>query len=491
MLIQLFKNNFTDIPREQLGYEVYNGYYADNLSSTVFTSGNLLATGTTNDFTNLTTSVGANISGTDVKSAIIFGFFRAKKTGTYTFFTRSRDASYLRIDNKNVVYNNGTHSSQTVYGIFEMVAGNYYQLVIYYGNSGTGTAQFSAGYYEPDGTVIPELPLTSDNTTLTGVKYSGNYILSASSISNGPISRAFNKIYYTDDRFSPSGGYSKSISGFSNYYADSGTATTNIVGGETYRGEWLQIELPKAIRIKHFKITRRTLTSAPGLIDLFVFLGTNDPVLGWNKLFERNVPGFIWNTSNIHEVKSFDVNQNENEYKYYRVAVYRNQQNSGYAIGELLLYTEPPPTDLTSYIQDANGLTSYFDVNPTSQTALTTSGFPLLYEDASLQGTFRISPLAVYINRENFINKHGILYIESDELFNNFNGTYKNYIQLHEKPVANDIERKRFTQFSSDMSFVCELNGRLQVRFRREGLISSWRYAMVVLDVERIPVKNI
>lgn len=497
MLVQLYRDNFVGTPKEELDYEVYSGYFADDFNSNVFSVNNLLANETTIDFTSVATAFGGTISGTDVKSGIIYGFFRAKQTGTYTFFTRSRDASYLRINNVNVVYNNGIHEPQSVYGVYDCVAGKYYQFVIYYGNSGAGEAEFSAGYYEPDyGIVIPEKPLNSNNTTLTGVKYEGEYILTSSTVP--PVGRepfkAFNKSYYGDDRFDSEGGiYNRFISGLGGYYSLSGTASTNIVGGGVYSGSWLQIELPTQIRIKHFKINRRSLVNPASLLDLFVFLGTNDPNAGWFKLYERTTPSSsYWNINNLHEVKSFNVETNENEYKYYRIAVFRNQQNSGYSLAQLLLYTEPPPENTDLYTTNGTGLTSYYDVNPETQDVLTTADYPLVIEDDTLQGLFRISILALYNNRSNFsTSKHELLYLASDDLFNNFNGTYKNYIQIHEKPVDNDTERKRFTQFSDDMSFECELNGRIEVKFRRGTFEpTNWRYAMLILDVERIPSGN-
>lgn len=239
------------------------------------------------------------------KSLKISGFYRAKKTGVYRFFTRSDDASFLAIEDAIIVFNGGTHAGQNKFGNINMVAGRYYKIDFYYGESSVGQ-EFSAGYLEP-----------LDNGTTSG------------------------------------------------------------------------------------------------------------------------------------------------------------------------------STNLNDFIRNATGLTTYYDINPETQPALTTGDFPLVIEDGTLQGLFRVSPLAVYINRTNFTGgKHSILYIASDDLFNNFNGTYKNYIQIHEKPVANDIERKRFTQFSSDMSFECDLNGRIEVRFRRgSNEPTAWRYAMLILDVERIPTK--
>lgn len=499
MLIQLFRDNYTEIPQEGLQYTVYDGYFGGTDASpniAWFNTAIVLELGETTNLSSLATATNNKFGDVDNRSLKLSGYFRAKYTGSYIFYTTSDDASFLYVNNIPIVLNGGTHASQTVFGIFHMVAGRYYNIDIYYGESTDGQ-EFNAGYYEPNSTEIPELPLTGYNTTLTGVKYSGDYVVSSSQETTGSESyRAFNKTYYSEDRFSSIGNiYNKSSGGYNTYYSDAGTATTSLVGGGTYRGEWLQIELPEAIRIKHFKITRRSGTAVTALIDLFKVFGTNDPTTGWIQLYERTTPGIFWNTANVYEVKSFDIATNESEYKYYRLAVNKTQTNSAYGIGELLLYTEVPPTNTDSYIKNATGLTTYYDIDPENTTTLveTSANYPLTILDGSLQGLFRVSPLALYINRPNFSDtKHEIFYMASDELFNNFNGTYKNYIQLQEKPVANDIERKRFSQFSSDMSFECELDGKIEIRFRRGNAEPvSWRYAMVVLDVERIPTKKI
>lgn len=241
------------------------------------------------------------------KSLKISGFFRAKKTGTHRFYTRSDDASYLLINDSAVVLSGGSHTAQNRFGNINMTAGTYYKIDIYYGDNATGQL-FSAGYLEPD-----------------------------------------------DD-------------------------------------------------------------------------GTNN--------------------------------------------------NS---------------TNLNDFIKNATGLTTYYDIDPTSFSNVLQVAIPLTIQDNTLQGLFRVSLLAVYINRTQFsTGKHELVYIASDDLFNNFNGTYKNYIQIQDKPIANEVERKRFTQFSSDMSFECELDGKIEINIRRGDTEPySYRYAMVILDVERIPTKNI
>lgn len=267
----------------------------------------MIGGGSTLELEHLVISNSPNPPDYNNKSLKISGFFRAKKTGTYRFFTRSADASFLAIDDEIVVLNGGTHASANQFGNISMIAGRHYKLDIYYGDSGSGQ-EFSSGYLEPN-----------DNGTTSG------------------------------------------------------------------------------------------------------------------------------------------------------------------------------STNINDFITNGAGLTTFYDINPETQPTQTTSNFPLILKDATLQGLFRVSPIALYFNRSNFAtSKHDILYIASDDLFNNFNGTYKNYIQIHEKPVANDVERKRFTQFSSDMSFICELNGKIEVRFRRGQFEpNAFRHAMLILDVERIPVEQI
>jgi hypothetical protein len=321
MLVQLYRDNYTTTPREELSFTIYNGYF-DGTSTPIldpklnfFETATVLNTGYTSNLTSLQTVTNGlyfnNVSNDPNPpsnvSIKISGFFRAKKTGTYRFFTRSDDASFLFINDAMVVNNGNTHGPENQFGNISMVAGRYYKFDVYWGESARGQ-WLSAGYLEP---------------------------------------------------------------------LDDGTTTNSI--------------------------------------------------------------------------------------------------------------------NLNDFITNATGLTTYYDINPQTQPTQTTNAFPLVIEDDTLQGLFRVSPLALYINRTNFTStKHQILYIASDDLFNSFNATYKTYIQVHEKPVANDNERKRFTQFSSDMSFECELNGRIEVRFRRGNAEPiNWRYAMLILDVERIPVKQI
>jgi hypothetical protein len=496
MLVQLFRNNLSNI-LETLDYEVYNGYYNDNLGSSVFTAVNLLESGLTSDLTNLITSTGGFFTPSATnRSMKIYGFFRAKYTGTYRFFTMSKDASHLVIDGSIIVDNGTTHNTQIRYGTTNMVAGRYYSITIYYGNSGSGTAEFSAGFGfipEQNSTIYkyPSGVITSLTSNLSGNNYgNGTYIVSASSVydtaSNNRIINAFDGAINNNAWVSANNVYS-TTNGLYTGNISTTTTTTTILG------EWLQIELPYVVKLSKLGLGARTLGAySPPLA--FTLVANNNVNDTWVKIFETTNtldPTYsgdgIWSAG---EVVVIDINSN-NFYKNYRIIVQRVAPYPSYqrycAIGEFEIFSYSDIMQ-SEYVLNATGLTTYYETNPTTQAALTTNAFPLIIEDDTLQGKFKVSPLALYFNRENFsAGKHQLFYIASDDLFNNFNATYKNYIQLHEKPVVNDNERKRFTQFSSDMSFECELNGRIEVRFRRANAEPvTFRYAMLILDVERI-----
>ena len=353
------ENTYSD-SIDKLKYMIYDGYFGGEDATpniTWFGTATMIASGYTSNLSTLASATHNNnmFGDVDNRSLKLSGYFRAKKTGTYTFFTTSDDASFLYINDRPIVLNGGVHAAQTRFGVFPMSVGSFYKFDIYYGESVSGQ-EFSAGYYEPDLTEIPSLPLTGDITTLTDVLYSGDYTLSSSSTGATVTARfrAFNKSMYSDDRFESSGSlYGDIINNIGGYYRSYGTSTTTLTNSTIYRGEWLQIELPQPIQIKHFKLARRSSTGATSLIDLFTFFGTNDPSTGWFKLYEKTSPSLTFWGYNNFEVKSFDVATNINEYKYYRLAVNRTQSNSAFGLGEFLLYTEIPTTDTTKYIINA------------------------------------------------------------------------------------------------------------------------------------------
>jgi alpha-tubulin suppressor-like RCC1 family protein len=152
------ERQFQDIayPQQGLKFAIYNGYF-DNRAEKFgfFTSNYPYVTGVTSNLTNLETSTNGKYTSGEYRSVCWWGFFRAKKTGIYTFTTTSKDGSYLLI-NGNIVVNNGeTHASQSQNksGTSYLVAGTYYYIQIFYGNL-IGEQAFGANYTEPGSTSI-------------------------------------------------------------------------------------------------------------------------------------------------------------------------------------------------------------------------------------------------------------------------------------------------------------------------------------------------
>jgi fibro-slime domain-containing protein len=155
-----------------LTYTIYNGYFnGTNASPNIswFNTAQIRSSGITIDLTSLESitngAIFNNASGSALPNAFsikISGSFRASKTGTYRFFTRSDDASFLYINNTSIVANGGTHAPQDAFGNVNMVAGTYYNIDIYYGDSSQGQ-WLSVGFIDPDGNITSINP--ADFTT--------------------------------------------------------------------------------------------------------------------------------------------------------------------------------------------------------------------------------------------------------------------------------------------------------------------------------------
>lgn len=477
MLVQLFRDNYDTTPTENLITSIYDGFF-DGVENW-FTTATLLNTDLrTSNLTSLNTTTLNLFNSSQTQSCKVAGFFRAKKTGTYRFYTYSNDKNILEIDGDDIIVNNNLN--QISFANKSLIAGRYYSFNLYYGSR--------VLKYPP--VAFPSSTNTTVNTLTVGGQLFGNglYTARTSGTSSGYPYNVVDKNVLTRWRSN-------------NNYPN--TTTTTITNYGNIVGEWFQLQLPNSIVLDKFYLrTRDSSTSIrPRGI---VMLGSNTGLNDWNVLYLSNDINFVGMFEN-----TFSIDVEPQSYSYFRFIATSTYGGNYYEIWELELYEKPslecgymePNDDGTSsgstnpddFITNATGLTTYYDINPETQNVLTTADYPLVIEDDSLQGLFRISIIAFYNNRANFTTgKHSILYLASDDLFNNFNGTYKNYIQIHEKPVANDNERKRFTQFSDDMSFECELNGRIEVNLRRGvNEPTAFRYAMLILDVERIPVKNL
>ena len=158
------EKQFQDIsyPEEGLKFAIYNGYFEDFSGVDGFFGFGFFYKyypfykGTTSDFTNLDTATQDQFGptpGQELRSVCWYGFFRAKKTGVYTFKTRSDDASYLFINGNLIVNNAGIHAAQDRTGTCNLISGTYYYIQIFYGER-TGFNSFEASYSEPndDGT---------------------------------------------------------------------------------------------------------------------------------------------------------------------------------------------------------------------------------------------------------------------------------------------------------------------------------------------------
>jgi len=469
MLVQLFRDNYTTTPTEYLISTIYTGFF-DGVEGWFDTAPVVATDLRTSDLTDLTT-ISKNLFYSNVaRSLKVTGFFRAKKTGTYRFFTSSNDKNILEIEGDDIIVN--TDIFQTLYANKSLIEGRYYPFNLYYGSR----------IFE-----YPPVAMTGNTTNVAGQLY-GNGAYTANASSNA-LNQGWNVFDKTGAQWRSGGFYPNP------------TGTTTLTGGTVINGEWVEIILPSAIILDKFMIEPSSTNSPrPRMIKL---VGRNNNADNWDVIYE--VDSVSFNMINVNPNKSF------RQYRLVILSIISTASVNYTQVQELYLYEKPsltcgytePNEDGTStgstnpndFIKDATGLTTYYDINPDTQPTETSNAYPLLYLDNTLEGLFKVSILALYMNRTAFsTGRDNIMYLASDELFNNFNGTYKNYIQLHENPLANLLvtPNKRFNQFSSDMSFECELNGKIEVRLRRGTTEPiGWRYLMLILDVERLPVEKI
>ena len=130
-----------------LFYGVYSGYFSDNVNwfSSLTPYGYGFSTNGSNvgTFTNNVRTPNS----ADYYSIQWTGYFKARETGTYTFYTNSDDASYLWIGkyaetgfttSNATVINGGTHGMTTRSGTINLVENLYYPIRIQFGEAGGG-----------------------------------------------------------------------------------------------------------------------------------------------------------------------------------------------------------------------------------------------------------------------------------------------------------------------------------------------------------------
>ena len=491
MLVQLYRDNYVGEVKEQLNYTVYDGYYDGNINSTVFNINNITTTGATNDLTSLSTMTSNTFNENDIsaKSVIIEGYFRAKYTGEYTFGVIAESLNNPTYEGTGpypqsapISENQALLIDATSLLIFNFqLENNSNGIIAEIGGSGNGS--FITVYNDGSKKMLQIFHFRRDvqavvileNEQLIEItKFIGQDVRLVLYLVRDTITGFWaNKVVINNELIRNYNiNLNENLAG-SNY--------TSIGGFDTVPSGSIN---PDNVPIQYFKITSNYNSAIYSHKLWYSTLPTNTNVkanLYVNNTLLLDVNNgtydFLPQTATINLVAG----------SYYLMDLYLGKNSNAYFSA---YYIEP---NSSNKISNANGLTTYYETNPQTQQVETVSTYPLKIEDGRLQGLCRVSPVALYFNRANFSGgKHTLFYMASDDLFNNFNGTYKNYIQLHEKPVANDNERKRFTQFSSDMSFECYLNGKIEVVFRR-GVNEpiTWRYAMLILDVERIPFKKI
>lgn len=248
--------------KEKLIFEIYDGYFGgvyNNSNLSYFYTAKLLSYGFTYDLTDIQTATNNTfgVNSTN-KSLKIYGYFKSPYTGNIRFFIRSRNASYLLINNNILINNEGAHDIATNYGTISMIEGQYYYITIYSGISSTsGIPDFSCGFDYVKS--YPPIAFTN-NTSITVSNFlygNGTYVLSRSSsiTTSWESYKAFNKITGNDGwisarRYLPDGTYNN-------------TSSINTSSGIIY-GEWLRIKLPYPIVLNSFRLVSRNLSDSAG-----------------------------------------------------------------------------------------------------------------------------------------------------------------------------------------------------------------------------------
>ena len=240
----------------------------------------------------------------------------------------------------------------------------------------------------------PPAPMSSyliDTTSNASVTYGqGKYVASASTeFSSSYVAwQAFDKRSQTAG--GSTAGYiwaSASAYTSTNY---TGSVTTVDVYGNSYSGEWLQVQVPVSVALTSFSITASSDAGPSQSPSTFYILGSRDG-LNWNLVNSQS--GFsTWSNS---ETKSFTVSATQ-AYNYYRIASPKlSGAGTTFTIMEWILNGTEEGLVLTSDSKVGVGI-----ANP--QRALevagdvvvggtVSSGNPLMYRNRIINGDFRIA----------------------------------------------------------------------------------------------------
>ncbi|KAJ3008905.1 hypothetical protein HKX48_008271 [Thoreauomyces humboldtii] len=123
----------------------------------------------------------------------------------------------------------------------------------------------------PDGQSLQELSATGTYTFATFPYANGSYTVSLSTAANG----AYNpwKALATFSIWDPYG-YMSAANYSSGVY--SGTSASTLVGGVTYLGDWMQVQLPAAVVVHSYSVRPRSSGNAAGAPTKWVLAGSSD-----------------------------------------------------------------------------------------------------------------------------------------------------------------------------------------------------------------------
>jgi len=340
----------------------YSGYFADNL--TFFDSATKIGSG------GVFNSINLGDEGSTY-SWKWYGFIIPLTTGTYTFQTISDDASYVYVDETQVVNNGGLHGAQTRTGTINLNVGTRYLIRIYFGeNAGAASMIFSwsggsqttvttdlttdilkfypnydivhrgKNLLQPRDIVFYRIPseyqnVNQMNADITNITNFGNVIATVSSrqASNRNAAKAFNSNIASGDGWRSAVQYSSGI------YTGSAS-----LGG--YDGEWIKIQFPTPLFLYSSRIHARP-TFIPRLTKTGHIIASNDDI-NWVRLVDiiRNdgVDVFYSDTSYLTTPYCF----------YAIVTTSIESTEASVNIGEWFLYTrkiEYNPIDINNGLQ--------------------------------------------------------------------------------------------------------------------------------------------
>jgi hypothetical protein len=127
----------------------YDGYFDDDFNFFANNQGNILSTETDVLEINYPRQSDGTFNNGNDFSAEYFGYFKPEETGDYEFQMTSDDSSWMWIGTAGQTYQDlkttrdttnelidisGLHGSQTVNGTISLIAGQYYPILIYFGN---------------------------------------------------------------------------------------------------------------------------------------------------------------------------------------------------------------------------------------------------------------------------------------------------------------------------------------------------------------------